>query len=316
MDKRKVLNEFESKIIESLKLKNATDGTIKLYLSNLIRLNGGEPLKNLNFLKKKDEIKSIVDKYKPNTQRSYIIAIVSILKNLPTYKKLYDYYYELMGEYNKNLKVQNKEEDVDPENNLTQDEVIKTQNELMDIVPLISKKKKITEKEYNKLFDLVLLSLYTLQPPRRNIDYQKMYIIKKYDDTLSTDKNYLDFCEGLFRFNNYKTQKTYTTQTEDINDELKKILLLYFKFHPLKKEFNEKTKNEIPFLVNYYGEPLKLNNDITRHLNKIFGKKIGVSKLRSIYLTSKYKNVMKDMQADTKAMGTSSQTAQNIYIKQ
>jgi len=51
----------------------------------------------------------------------------------------------------------------------------------MTILDEIKNKRIITEPQYNKLLDLVILSLYTLQPPRRNIDYMKMNVVKKYD---------------------------------------------------------------------------------------------------------------------------------------
>ena len=54
---------------------------------------------------------------------------------------------------------------------------------------------------------------------------------------------------------------------------------------------------------------------MTRTLNKIFGKKIGSSLLRNIFLTDKYNDNAKEMADDVKAMGTSSNTATNNYIK-
>jgi hypothetical protein len=68
-------------------------------------------------------------------------------------------------------------------------------------------------------------------------------------------------------------------------------------------------------LVDYRGNPYENNNTITRMLNKIFGKKIGCSMLRSIYLTDKYADNLNDLKSDAEAMGTSSNTIQNQYIK-
>jgi hypothetical protein len=66
----------------------------------------------------------------------------------------------------------------------------------------------------------------------------------------------------------------------------------------------------------YDGTPLKTSTQMTRILNKIFGKKIGCSMLRAIYLTGKYGDVVKDLKEDTESMGTSSNTAMTNYIKQ
>jgi hypothetical protein len=315
MKSNRLFNLFEKSLIEKLKEKGASDTSIKLYLSNLLRLNNNVEIKNLNFLKKTTEIKEFISKYKPNTQRSYIIGIVSILKDNLSFKKYYDFYYNLMTNYNKDLKTQNNKDDVNPETWIDQSEIIKTQNNLNDILTVIKNKRYLNEEEYNKLFNLVLLSLYTLQPPRRNIDYQKAYIIKKYSPDLDKDKNYIDLIEEKFIFNNYKTKSSYSTQIQEIKPDLVDILKIYVKYHPLKKDF--KLKNFIvPFLVDYNGNELKNINSITRYLNAIFNKKIGVSKLRSIYLTDKYKNKLHELEEDTKAMGTSVNTAEHIYIKQ
>lgn len=56
-------------------------------------------------------------------------------------------------------------------------------------------------------------------------------------------------------------------------------------------------------------------NSITRILNKVFGKKVGSSMLRHIYLSSKYGNVSKEMKEDAKIMGHSTEVQKNTYIK-
>ena len=54
---------------------------------------------------------------------------------------------------------------------------------------------------------------------------------------------------------------------------------------------------------------------ITKILNNIFQKKISVSMLRNIFLTSKYSNDINDLEKDTAMMGTSSNVALTNYIK-
>jgi hypothetical protein len=67
--------------------------------------------------------------------------------------------------------------------------------------------------------------------------------------------------------------------------------------------------------VDYQGEVFTSNNAITRMLNKVFGKKIGVSMLRNIFLTDKYGDKVKELEQDAKEMGTSASTIQNQYVK-
>ena len=63
------------------------------------------------------------------------------------------------------------------------------------------------------------------------------------------------------------------------------------------------------------GEPINKSGDITKILNKIFGRNIGSSVLRNIYLTSKHGVMMQELKGDTSDMGTSVDVALNTYIK-
>ena len=54
---------------------------------------------------------------------------------------------------------------------------------------------------------------------------------------------------------------------------------------------------------------------MTRILNKIFGKSVGSSLLRNMYLSNKYSNIIENLKKDTTDMGTSVDTALNNYIK-
>jgi hypothetical protein len=102
-----------------------------------------------------------------------------------------------------------------------------------------------------------------------------------------------------------------------IGDELKPILETYLRFHPQAKLIKKKKITEnIPFLAYFDGKPLNTSTDMTRMLNKIFGKKIGCSMLRAINLTSKYGDTLEQLKADVADMGTSVDTATNNYIKQ
>ena len=102
-------------------------------------------------------------------------------------------------------------------------------------------------------------------------------------------------------------------QEADINPELRSIIDVYLKFHPLAKELK---KQSISFIVNFKGDAYTKNNDFTRLLYKIFdNQKIGVSMLRKIFLTDKYKDTVDEMKKDATSMGTSSGTIEDHYIK-
>ena len=303
-----------SKLYEFLKDKNITESSLKLYLNNLRRLNGGVFPKSFSFLKNVDKILEDLEKYKPNTRRSYLISIITTLKHDPKQKKLYNKYYEHLEKYNKQSSSNNEKSDTQKKNWIEQSEVKEIYDNLTAEIQPLLEKKKLQPSEYEKMLRWVVLSLYTLQKPRRNADYQKCLVVKKLPVKMNLDYNYLDLDTKKWYFNNYKTKGTYKTQEMPISEEVMKMINSYLNFHPMKKQF--KNKNAvIPLLVDYQGEPFTVNNAITRILNKIFGKKIGVSMLRNIFLTDKFGDEMKELKSTAEQMGTSSSTIQNQYVK-
>jgi hypothetical protein len=282
-----------------------------IYSKNISRLNDGNEIKNYNFLKKTETILNKINHLKPNSQRTYLISIVSTIKGLKGFDKEFKIYYEKMMELNKDLKVNNTKSDVQTENWISQDKVKEIFDEYsVKVLPLL-KLKKVNEKEWDDILDYIVLSLYVLNEPRRNKDYQLMRVIKSSKDLTEDYKNYNYYLpvNCKFLFYNYKTKGTYQLQEINVNDLLQNILIQYLKLHPLKKEKN------FYLLVDYDGEELKQVNSITRILNRIFDKKIGVSMLRNIYLTDKFQKPLEILKDTAHNMGTSSSTIQNNYIK-
>jgi integrase len=258
-----------------------------------------------------------VGTYAESTQKSVLASIVSVLsleKDKPTYKAIYNFYYERMMEASKKSREQEatgERTEKQDANWITWDEVMKRHNELAEAVAQIGKGKMLTTANWNALLSYVILSLYVLLPPRRNQDYQDLYIVKKWDDKLSKDKNYYDMTAQKFIFNKFKTAKSHGVQEVSLSDNkpLADVLALYIKLHP------SKGKGEMRFLVNADGSALGSVNSITRILNKIFGKHIGSSMLRHIYITHKYGDTKKEMEKDAEAMGHSVAEQQQVYNK-
>lgn len=300
---------------EVFKNKAITESSKKLYCSNLKRLNGGLEIKDFKFLANADKVAETIKESKPNTQRNYYIVICSVLgelkKDNKKYQKLYDIYYKILTELNTTLKDQTAKTTTENENWLSQEAIQDKLTSKMEILKEISKKRKINKEQFERLLDLIVLGLYSLQPPRRNIDYLNMFILTNaYNaEEHGTSKNFVDLTNKKFIFNNYKTAGTYKTQIVPINEELFNIIKLYIKFR------NTKSSN-IPFLVDYEANPIIESNALTKKLNNIFEKKVGSSMLRKMYLTNKYSKVMEEMKEDAKDMGTSVGVAQTNYIKQ
>jgi len=298
--------EFLNKVFEQ-RDKPISDSSKKLYTRNLMKLNNEQPITNFNFLKEPKQILNMIKDYKPTTQRSYIIAICTVLKN-SKHQNLYDMYFEILSNFNNQLKVRTEKSEKQMNNWMTNDNINEISKDLKSKVV-----KRVRNKEdYNNLLNYVVLSLYTLHPPRRNVDYSLM----KISNNMNDDKyNYLDLKKGQFVFNNYKTQGKYNQVIVPIEEDLLKVIELYLNNHPEKSKLKNKNY-DVHFLKSFYNEPIEKSQEITRILNKIFGKNIGSSMLRNMYLSNKYSNVIEELKDDVADMSTSLGTALNNYIKE
>jgi len=282
--------------------KNSQD----LYEKNVLRLNGNQEIQNYNFLKNTEEIEKKLEKYKTNTKKTYYISIVSTLKGRPGYEDAFKYYYDKMMAINNENRVNVTKNETQKENWISQDQVREVFEKLKEECEPIWKMKKLTEKEFKIVSDFVLLSLYVLNQPRRNQDYQMMKVEKK---PVDKDYNYFDLSSKTFTFNQYKTSGTYETQTTSVAPELFEILSKYCKkLHPKRKE------KSYFLLCDFEGNQLK-SNQITKILNRIFGANIGSSMLRNIFLTKEFKEVSEKLRDTAHNMGTSVNMILNNYTK-
>jgi len=288
--------------------KPISENSEKLYTRNLEKLNENKPVTDLKFLKNIKEVLSKIQKYKPTTQRSFIIAICTVLKNNDD--KLYNQYYEILSKMNNDLKVNVNKSDKQNKNWIESDKIDEIYGNLRKAI--INKSKSGAKESYDSLLHFMILSLYVLIPPRRNLDYVLLVISSDMSDKKF---NYLDFTKKQLIFNNYKTQGTYESIILDIPDDLFRVIKSYMLKHPHKAKLNNK-KYHIHFLVNFYGEEIDKSTQMTKLLNSIFGGlKIGSSMLRNMYLTNKYSGMMKELKSDVKDMSTSVDVALNNYIK-
>lgn len=312
------INDLSTKLKEK---KNLSESSVKTYLRNLLKLNLDEPFKNFNFLKDVKIIERRLSSYKENTKRNYLISIVSVLSifDKPAVKKLHDKYYDLMMAKSDQIKKEvkpNELTETQEKNWMSWDEVVNKYKELEEIVNGFVTKKGISDEQYNVLLSYIILSLYIHQSPRRNKDYQIMLLVNEYTNDLSKDFNYLDLSKKDFVFNSYKTSSKYGTQKISINDNLWKVLVKYFSYHPMVTISKKipKVKDVSYFLMHRDKSPLDKVNSITRILNKVFDKAIGSSMLRHIYLTGKYSEVVKNQAQDASDMAHS-EAMQKEYIK-
>ena len=302
--------------------RGVAETTANLYLRTLLMLNDKRPFTTLAFLKKKDAVAAKLESYADSTKKGILAAIVSVLslyKDKATYKSIYKHYYDLMMSKSKEFKEAEaaragEKSEKQQKNWASWADVQKTDEELNKSAAEVMHKKHLTAPEAEKILQSVVLSLYTKIQPRRNQDYLNMLVVKKWSDDMSADHNYLDLTGNQFVFNKYKTAKKYGVQKIAIPDDLLNILVSYLKHHTLWKE--SRGKMAVPFLVSPGGVPITALNGITRILNKIFGKKIGSSMIRTIYLTDKYSALKEEQEEDSRAMAHSVALQQGTYVKE
>jgi len=313
------MTDFEKHLFSAFEKKGLSPKSVSLYMKNLVKLNGGKPLTDFRFLEKPETVYSKISHYADTTKRSFIIAIVSALNlggTTTKHKKLYNTYYSDMMNMNKNIKETTSKKT--NEGLPTWSEINMKYEKMEEGIASITDKRSLTASEYDALLKFLIVSLYVLQPPRRNGDYLEMLVVPEYE---KGDKkaNYLDLSKMEFVYEKYKTSKSYGEQKFAVNPELKQVLGLYLKFHPTiprnpKGRIAMNTDFSVPLLVYSDGKPLTAINAITRILNSALGKGIGSTQLRHIYLTSKYGDVMEEKAEDAEAMGHSvSQQGEYIY---
>lgn len=307
-------------LVNKLTEKGLSNSSITLYCKNLVKLNDDMPFKNFKFLENVEDIMKKLEGYKPTTRKAYLTCIVSCLncyKDNKKIAKLCNKYYDIMKEAVSKLK-----ETPSETMTITQKENWMDWNKIQEIYENLHKKvmvfiknKELNDNQYTTLLNFVVLSLYVLLPPRRNMDYMVMYVVKSKQDP--KDKNYLIIDDNAFEFNVFKTaKKTDGESVEQIPEQLQHVIYdMYFKHHPLIKGKKITGKTAIPFLVYKDGSPMSSSNSITRILNKVFDKNIGVSMLRHSYLSFKYGDIKKEQAEDAQAMGHNLST-QAQYIKQ
>ena len=289
--------------------KKVAESTANAYVKAFYMLNDKAPFKTLTFVKDTEGIDKKIAGYADNTQKALyttITSVLSLFKDKPTYKKAYAYYYDKMMGKAKDMKEAgadtSEKTEKEKDNWIDWKDVQDKSAKLKEEVAKFVNQKAITPENFTALLHWMILSLYTDVQPRRNQDYLDMFVVKKWNAEMPTDKNYLDLAAKQFVFNKYKTQKKYGQQKLNIPDDLFRVITLYTKHHPLVKGNKTKTV-EYRFLVFPDGSPLTAVNAITRILNKVFGKKIGSSMLRHSFLSSKYD--IKGMEEDATAMGHS-----------
>jgi hypothetical protein len=318
----KSVTEYMTQLHKQLQeVRGVTDQTASQYIRSLYSLNNNRPFTNLAWLKNKASVEQRLSEFAESTQKtllSVIVASLSLVKDKTTYKKIHSHYYNLMmgkvkEENGKDTSIMSEKQS---ENWLSWDVVKAHMDRLTEEMKALPEGSKLTPGQWETCLSFMLLSLYTEFEPRRNQDYQYMYVNKNEGKQSDSDKvNYLILDTKEFIFRKYKTAKTHGEQRFPIPPALFKNIELYLSHHPIWNVVKGKkitSKMGFPFLATHDGSPLLAVNSITRILNKIFGKRVGSTMLRHIYLSNKYD--VKEMNETAEKMGHTG-AVQREYLK-
>jgi len=248
-----------------------TASSLKTYISilnSIYKKMGGDKEPDIDFfISKQDEIIDYLKDIPYNTRKTKLASLVSLCfhnqKCADKYRKIM---IEDINKYNDQQKTQVPTEK-EKKNWVSQEELKRVYNNLYKDAYHLFNRDNLTKNELMRLQNLVTLSLYTLIPPRRLLDYTLMKL-RNYDESKD---NYMG--KKKFFFNNYKTDKSYGKQTIDINTKLYNII----------KKWEKKHNNDY-LLFSDNGKPLQ-PSQLTLRLNKLFGKRVSVNALRHSFIT-------------------------------
>lgn len=218
-----------------------------------------------------------VESSKRKTKLSALIVAVSSLN--PEAKAWGEYKSVMMSDANKTdsfNKLQRRTPKQE-ENWIDWDDVLKFWEDMRKSTMPLWSKPRLTKDEIRQCQNFVILSVYTLIPPRRIADYINM----KIRNADREKDNYID--KKYLVFNDFKTSKFYQTQKVEIPNSLRTILTKWMKVN-LEGDY---------LIVDTNGRPMS-QPQLSIRLNKIFGpteKIISVNMLRHSYLTSQYKDI-------------------------
>ena len=308
-------------LMETLKKSrpNAKESTIKMYSSNLLKLQKLMDTDNFKFLEKPDNVKDKVSELHFTTQRNYYNAVIVYLMAVRDKKEdpLIEEYVEIRDTLNKKYedeqatgvisdKQKNNFVDISEVNKMINDMATEIKNRK------IKKKEDLTPKDKSLLQSYILFNIYTRLPMRNDLAGMEAINKRSYNKLSEEDKkekNYLVVNKNkLFMvLNNYKTSAKYKELDIDIPKDLEKLLRLYIRVNGMGVLFKSST-----------GKPLSrnaLSQLLLKETKKRMGKSISTTMLRKIYLSSKYGKVKEEMEKDAKVMGHSTEVAQSVYIK-
>tara|TARA_R110000868_G_scaffold92460_2_gene256653 strand:- start:75 stop:839 length:765 start_codon:yes stop_codon:yes gene_type:complete len=243
-----------------------------------------------------------------NTRKSYLTALVGILDhvNNPTYNKINKFFKSNLNAFKSEVlnKIdQNEKTETQKANWIDWTSVIEKQKELATLAAEVTQEEvdNNNQAQIEKLENFAILSLYTVLPPRRNVDFFLMKIGEMPDGAIQNN-----WYDGIsFTFNVYKTARSRGAEKVAVPHVLRDILDDYI----LKLKLKPNDYLLFPNMKNRSGSV-----KMTRTLNSIFGKNFSSSMLRHSWNTHILGDMLSMLKKNANDLGHSIGTDIN-YIK-
>ena len=155
---------------------------------------------------------------------------------------------------------------------LSWSDILNVRSKLKNSVEQLWDKQQLTRFELQHLQDYIIVCLYTYNPPRRALDYCLM----KKTIPLNESENGIEYKgdQMFFIFNKYKTAKDYGSQRIKVDNELRNILVKWFRI------------NNSEFVLQSIQGSKITSSGLTKRLAKIFMKPgFGVNMLRHAFVS-------------------------------
>jgi integrase len=309
-------------LVETIKKSrpNAKETTIKMYVSNLMKLMKMFEEDNLKFLDKPEKVSDKLSDLHYTTQRNYYNSIIVYLMSQtdkPEEDKVIKEYNTIRDDLNKKYEEEQASGTISEkqkENFVDISEVNKMIEQMAKEIKEknIKKKEDLTAKDKALLQVYIIYNIYTRIPLRNDISEMEVInkrVYNKLSETEKKEKNYLVINKNtmFFVLNKFKTSSKYEELKIDIPKDLEKLLRFYIRINGMGVLFKSST-----------GKPLSrnaLSQLLIKTSKKYMGKSISTTMLRKIYLSSKYSKVKEEMEEDAKIMGHSVGVQQSVYVK-
>jgi len=302
--------ELVKRLTNPLKQKPYKESSVKPVYGYLKSLNGGVAPTSLDFLLDRPMVLTFLQKYKINTQRTIVFALRNIAKDFERE--------DILNVWKENIEETEagKGKPEIGEKSEAQEKayaLLKTDNK-GDAWEIVQQKvSSMSDKAEGSELSYAVGNLYTLFPPRRNLDYTEMKLTTDFKPSMK-ENNYLVIgvekeVEMRFVFNRYKTDGVYRQQIFDVPEDLVAVLQKFIRLN---------NRKDGDFLLQKNGHSLR-SDDITDALHKVVGTGISTQMLRHMYLdkynTPEREAVIHEMMGDAEKMAHSISMQQNTYVK-